>query len=81
MDPADNGRVRVAHTAHVGAAQLTAIRTMLEAAFAERSDGPFGEDDWRHALGGMHVWFSEPGSGDIVAHACAGSPGPARCRR
>jgi aminoglycoside 2'-N-acetyltransferase I len=75
-DPGDAGRFRTAHTADVGTRGLVAIRAMLEAAFAERPDGPFGDDDWTHSLGGMHVWVSDRDGdpdgdgGDVVAHAC-----------
>ena len=56
-----------AHTADVGAARLTAIRALLDAAFAGRPDGPFDDHDWTHGLGGMHVWVEA--DGEVVAHA------------
>ena len=40
-----------AHTADVGRDSLGAIRRLLDAAF----EGRFGEDDWDHTLGGVHV--------------------------
>jgi aminoglycoside 2'-N-acetyltransferase I len=53
----------VAHTSALERAQLEAIRAMLEEAFA----GRFGEEDFEHALGGMHavVWEGE----EPIAHA------------
>jgi aminoglycoside 2'-N-acetyltransferase I len=36
---------------------------MLDAAF----EGRFSEDDWHHALGGVHVWQGEDGR--IISHA------------
>lgn len=40
-----------------------ALRSMLEQAF----DGDFSDDDWKHALGGVHVWLAD---GDRVrSHA------------
>ncbi len=55
--------VRVAHTADLSPADLTAVRQLLDAAF----DGDFSDEDWDHTLGGMHAlaW-----SGDVlVGHA------------
>jgi aminoglycoside 2'-N-acetyltransferase I len=59
--------VSTAHTADVGAARLTEIRTLLDGAFGGRADGPFDDDDWTHSLGGMHVWVET--DGEVVAHA------------
>jgi aminoglycoside 2'-N-acetyltransferase I len=39
------------------------LRAMLDAAYA----GDFSSDDWRHALGGTHVWIENDGR--VVAHA------------
>ena len=35
--------------------ELAAIRALLDEAF----DGDFGDDDWEHALGGIHVLVHE----------------------
>jgi aminoglycoside 2'-N-acetyltransferase I len=48
-------RVEVAHTADLAPATLAAVRAILVAAFAEEFDGGFTDDDWDHALGGMHA--------------------------
>jgi aminoglycoside 2'-N-acetyltransferase I len=55
--------VQSAHTADLDPATLAAARAMLEAAF----DGDFSDDDWDHALGGMHVFVRERNG--VVAHA------------
>ena len=54
--------------------QRREIRALLDAAF----DGDFSDDDWDHALGGLHVWVSGPdgviGHGSVVARTlvCSG---------
>jgi aminoglycoside 2'-N-acetyltransferase I len=55
--------VRVAATAALSADERVGIRTLLDAAF----DGEFGEDDWAHALGGLHAVVESDGV--VVAHA------------
>jgi aminoglycoside 2'-N-acetyltransferase I len=55
--------VRLTHTADLDAGARTAIRTLLDVAF----EGDFHDDDWEHALGGMHALVWE--GGDVVAHA------------
>ncbi|MFE0331795.1 GNAT family N-acetyltransferase [Streptomyces sp. NPDC003753] len=47
--------VRTAHTADLDPAELRAVRALLGAAF----DGGYDDDDWEHALGGMHVLVSD----------------------
>ncbi len=44
-------------------ARLTALRALMDAAFA----GEFDDDDWHHALGGWHVIAGDPD--EPVAHA------------
>jgi aminoglycoside 2'-N-acetyltransferase I len=53
--------VRTAHTAQLDDAGRRTVRTLLDTAFDD-----FTEDDWEHALGGMHamVWDGA----DLVAH-------------
>ncbi|WP_053668801.1 GNAT family N-acetyltransferase [Streptomyces sp. NRRL B-1140] len=55
-------RTRTTHTADLAAAELRAVRALLDAAF----DGDFGDEDWDHGLGGMHVLVHD-GSG-LAAH-------------
>ena len=51
-----------AHTADLDRATLAEIRTLLDAAFDD-----FSDDDWEHALGGVHVLRREAGA--LVGHA------------
>ena len=53
------------HEASTGAllpSLLQEIRALLDHTF----DGRFTDDDWDHAVGGVHVWVSE--SGRVVSH-------------
>jgi aminoglycoside 2'-N-acetyltransferase I len=56
--------VRTAHTADLDHETLAAARALMDDAFG----GEFEEDDWRHALGGIHalVWDGD----ELVGHAC-----------
>ena len=55
--------LHVAHTADVDAATLADAHALLVEAF----DGDFSDDDWDHALGGIHALAYE--GGELVAHA------------
>ena len=55
--------VRTAHTADLNAATLAAARALLDDVFA----GEITNDDWDHALGGVHALVWE--GGDLVGHA------------
>ena len=46
--------------------EITAIRELLDAAFADDEEG-FGDRDWGHTLGGRHFVLEDEGA--IVAHA------------
>jgi aminoglycoside 2'-N-acetyltransferase I len=59
--------IRRLTTPELGAAHADAIRALLTAAFAEDEHGGFSEDDWQHALGGLH--FLVEMDGRIVGHA------------
>ena len=59
--------VRRASTTELTTLEIEAIRSLLWAAFADDEEGGFGEDDWQHALGGVHVVAEA--DGEIVAHA------------
>jgi aminoglycoside 2'-N-acetyltransferase I len=62
------GSLRRIATAHLSDAEVRAIRQLLWAAFAsDDEDDQMTEDDWQHALGGMH--FVLEMGGEIVAHA------------
>ena len=60
MDPK---AARLRTTGDLDAAALAGIRALLDAAF----DGAFSDDDWAHALGGLHATIEAEGA--IVAHA------------
>jgi aminoglycoside 2'-N-acetyltransferase I len=55
--------VRRRRTAELRADELGAARELLDDAYG----GRFGDDDWEHALGGVHVLVLE--DGELVAHA------------
>jgi aminoglycoside 2'-N-acetyltransferase I len=57
--------VRLVPTDDLTAGELQAIRALCDAAWATE-DEPFGDEDWGHALGGVHA-LCEDGS-EIVAH-------------
>jgi aminoglycoside 2'-N-acetyltransferase I len=54
--------VRTAHTAELDSATLGAARALLDAVFEDMTD-----DDWEHALGGIHalVWEED----ELIGHA------------
>ncbi|MGW1955660.1 GNAT family N-acetyltransferase [Streptomyces sp. NPDC001920] len=54
---------RTAHTADLTPDELRAIRALLDDAF----DGDFSDEDFDHALGGMHVLVHDE-AGRLVAH-------------
>jgi aminoglycoside 2'-N-acetyltransferase I len=55
--------LRTAHTADLDAETLRAVRRLLEDVFA----GEWEDDDWEHALGGVHalIWEGD----ELVGHA------------
>jgi aminoglycoside 2'-N-acetyltransferase I len=55
--------LRTAHTADLDADTLRAAYALLQDAFA----GELGEDDWEHALGGIHTLAYQ--DGELVGHA------------
>jgi aminoglycoside 2'-N-acetyltransferase I len=55
--------VRLTHTADLDAATRAAVRALLDAAF----EGDFDDDDWEHALGGMHALAYD--EGELAGHA------------
>lgn len=58
--------LRTVHTAWLSEAELQAIRALLDDAFA----GKFTDDDYEHALGGVHALISE--GGELIAHGSVG---------
>ncbi|MCX5204007.1 GNAT family N-acetyltransferase [Streptomyces sp. NBC_00237] len=57
------GMPRTVHTAHLTPAELVGIRALLDTAF----DGDFADEDWEHALGGMHALITDE-EGELLAH-------------
>ncbi|KMO98267.1 GNAT family N-acetyltransferase [Streptomyces roseus] len=55
-------RTRLAHTSQLDPGTRERIRALLDAAF----EGDFGDEDFEHALGGMHALIHE--DGELVAH-------------
>jgi aminoglycoside 2'-N-acetyltransferase I len=51
-----------AHSADVAWDDLVAVRQLLDDSF----DDPFGDEDWEHTLGGIHVLVHE--HGELVGH-------------
>ena len=56
-------QLRTAPTADLTVPELAGLRVFLDAAF----DGAFADDDWSHALGGVHVLATV--SGELAGHA------------
>jgi aminoglycoside 2'-N-acetyltransferase I len=60
----------VAHTAQLEPAVLESARLMVRRAFVQERmgsvQGSFTDEDWDHALGGMHALVHD--GGDLVAH-------------
>jgi aminoglycoside 2'-N-acetyltransferase I len=67
IDP-DRLRLRRLATPELTFGEVEVIRAMMEVAFGlEGDEERFSEDDWQHALGGVH--FVLELDGEIVAHA------------
>jgi aminoglycoside 2'-N-acetyltransferase I len=60
-------RLRLIATDSLAPAELRAIRDLLDAAFGSDPDDAFTDDDWAHALGGLHAVLEDDGG--VVAHA------------
>ena len=63
----DTPRLRRLATTELTAAEIAAIRSIMDDAFGSDEDERFTDDDWDHALGGVH--FVLDVGGDIVSHA------------
>ncbi|MEE2637701.1 MAG: hypothetical protein VYE68_10765, partial [Acidobacteriota bacterium] len=48
--------LRTATTDKLSARLVRRIRVLLETAF----EGAFTDDDWEHAVGGVHAWVAGP---------------------
>ncbi len=60
-------RIRGLATGALVEAEVRVIRSLMEAAFGDDEDERFTDDDWDHAVGGLHVVLDLDGV--IVAHA------------
>jgi aminoglycoside 2'-N-acetyltransferase I len=67
--PATDGGIRIhrLRTAELTAVEIRSIRKVLDDAFGSDPGEGFTQEDWAHALGGVH--FVLQVAGDIVAHA------------
>src|SRR3954447_6541210 len=63
-------QLTVAHTAQLEPAMLESARLMVRAAFTQNREsgvpGSFDDEDWDHALGGVHALVHD--GGELVAH-------------
>jgi aminoglycoside 2'-N-acetyltransferase I len=66
VDDANRGRLRRRATHELSVAEITEVRDLLWASYPP-GDEAFTEEDWEHAIGGMH--FLMELDGRIVAHA------------
>jgi aminoglycoside 2'-N-acetyltransferase I len=60
-------RVLRLETPELSERQVRAIRDVLQRAFADDPHGGFAEDDWQHALGGVHFVLER--DGEVLVHA------------
>jgi aminoglycoside 2'-N-acetyltransferase I len=67
MADAPTDRLRMLPTDKLTPAEHAAIRALMDVAFAPTPEDMFTDDDWQHALGGMH--FVLDVEGVIVSHA------------
>ena len=63
----DPALVRRVGTDDLTASEIAAIRELLVAAFGSDEEEAFTDDDWAHAIGGLHFVLDQDGK--IVAHA------------
>jgi aminoglycoside 2'-N-acetyltransferase I len=66
IDP-DRLRLRRLSTPELTPSETATIRALMSVAFGADEEERFSDDDWRHALGGVH--FVLELDGEIVAHA------------
>jgi aminoglycoside 2'-N-acetyltransferase I len=66
IDP-DRLRLRQLATSELTRSETEAIRALMDVAFGSDEEERFTDDDWQHAVGGVH--FVLELDGEIVAHA------------
>lgn len=64
---AARGRLRRSTSDELSEADVRELRALFDVAFGPDEDDRFTDDDWQHALGGVHVLLEI--DGEIVAHA------------
>lgn len=67
MNPQPDAQVRRLRTDQLTIGEVDAIRALLTAAFGPAEDDRFTEDDWQHAIGGVHLVLAL--DAEILAHA------------
>jgi aminoglycoside 2'-N-acetyltransferase I len=65
--PNDRARLRRLTTAQLAPDEVAAIRSLMDVAFGDDEEERFDDDDWAHAIGGVHLVLDVEGV--IVAHA------------
>lgn len=60
-------RLRRLPTAQLTSAELADIRALMDSAFGPEPENSFDDDDWAHALGGLHFVLDVDGA--VVGHA------------
>lgn len=63
----DQPRLRRLSTGELTGREIAAIRVLLERAFGSDEEERFTDDDWDHAVGGVH--FVLDLEGEVIAHA------------
>jgi aminoglycoside 2'-N-acetyltransferase I len=66
IDP-DRLRLRRLATSELSRSEIAQIRALMDVAFGSDEDGGFTNEDWDHAIGGIHFVLELDGA--IVAHA------------
>ena len=61
--------IRAVTTADLQSDEVRAIRSLMDVAFVDDDLGGFGDDDWDHALGGVHFLVADEATGEVLAHA------------
>jgi aminoglycoside 2'-N-acetyltransferase I len=60
-------RIRRLNSSQLSAPEIDELRALMDAAFVDDEHGGFDEDDWQHALGGVHFVLERDGA--ILSHA------------
>ena len=63
----DRPRLRRVSSHALTSPEITAIRELMEAAFGSDEEQRFTDEDWDHAIGGVHFMLDI--DGDVVTHA------------